>query len=185
MEEDEWVQNVQTRLLCCIDLVQAEGRYHGECKTLFHLKALTPETVTSTGTKGRKVDVDAECYFEEACSYLENVAEVMSLQELHRKMTELAGSSADKVYSSKWTKEKLKKKYGDHLFFAEINGKPNMICFKDMASYIINEKWYADKEANIHDETERIVTTAAKLILSDLRQCLYDTSTYPTVSEIR
>lgn len=55
-------------------------------KTSFHLKALTLEKGTRAGSKGCKIDVDAEFYFEKTYSYLENV-EVVSLQDLHSKIS--------------------------------------------------------------------------------------------------
>ena len=37
---------------------------------------------------------------------------------------------------------KLKDRYSDHLCFAEINGRKNVLCFKNMANCIINGKQY-------------------------------------------
>ena len=149
------------------------------------MKNISADSCVQNTQKGRRVDKDAETYFEEVCLYLENCAEVLSLQELYEKMKELADNAVDQIYSAKWMKTKLKKKYGDHIFFSEVNGKPNVICFKDMASYIINEKWYENKKENVNDEKERIITTATKLILNDLRQSKYDTSKYPSVNDIK
>ena len=30
------------------------------------------------------------------------------------------------------------------ILFAKVNGQKNVLCFKNMASYIINNKWYTD-----------------------------------------
>ena len=49
-------------------------------------------------------------------------------------------SESRETYSIKWLKEKLKDCYSDHLCFAEIKGRKNVLCFKNMANYIINEK---------------------------------------------
>lgn len=40
--------------------VQETDRYYGECNTRFHLKPLTPENDTRTGSKLRKIDVNVE-----------------------------------------------------------------------------------------------------------------------------
>ena len=37
-----------------------------------------------------------------------------------------------------------------------------MVCFRNMAKYIMNEKWYAEKKANVFEEAECIVITVAK-----------------------
>ena len=80
-------------------------------------------------------------------------------------MIEIVGGENEyKVYSTKWLKTKLQQKFGDHVFFSEVNGKSNVVCFRNMANTIINDKLCEDKNCNIDDETKRIVTTAAKLI---------------------
>ena len=38
-----------------------------------------------------------------------------------------------------------------------------MLCFRNMAKHIINEKWYLERKDNV-EETERIIKTAARLI---------------------
>ena len=93
-------------------------------------------------------------------------------------------SGNDNVYSIKWLKTLLIKKYGDHLCFAGQDGKADLICFRDMASYIINDKWYTEKKNNIKDETNRLIVAVAKLIMSDIRQSKYVTETYPTEKDI-
>ena len=38
-------------------------------------------------------------------------------------MIEIAGGENEyKVYSTKWLKTKLQEKFGDHVFFSEVNG---------------------------------------------------------------
>lgn len=68
--------------------------------------------------------------------------------------------------------------------FAEIEGRSNVVCFRNMASYIINEKWYSEKKDDIQDEANRIVTAAAKIINSAIRESKYDPKKYPTNDDI-
>ena len=82
-------------------------------------------------------------------------------------MSELAEST--EVYAVKWLKNKLKEKYGEHIFFAEIEGHANVVCFKDLASYLFNEKWHTERKTNTAVESKRIIQTAAKIILNDIR----------------
>ena len=49
-------------------------------------------------------------------------------------------SELNETYPTKLLMKKLKDRYSDHLFFAEINGRKNVLCFKNMANCIINEK---------------------------------------------
>ena len=53
------------------------------------------------------------------------------------------------VYTVKWLKNKLKEKYEEHIFFAEIKGRANVVCFKDFASYLVNEKWYKERKTKL------------------------------------
>ena len=62
--------------------------------------------------------------------------ELVTLKELHEKMLSL--SDGKDAYSIKSLQNKLKELYGDHLIFAEVNGKHNVLCFRNMMNYIIN-----------------------------------------------
>ena len=71
------------------------------------------------------------------------------------------------------------------VFFAEFEGRENVVCFRNMAKYIINDKWYTGKKENIEDEAERIVVTAAKIIKAAIREKEYDVNSYPTNEDIK
>lgn len=45
-----------------LTVVQDADRYYSECKTRFHLKALTPENVRRTGAKLHKIYVNIESH---------------------------------------------------------------------------------------------------------------------------
>ena len=78
-----------------------------------------------------------------------------TLAELHTKMTEFSGDS--EVYTIKRLKQKLQEHYKEFIFFAEVDGRSNIVCFRNMAKYIINDKWYSEKRQDIDDEAKRIV----------------------------
>ena len=109
-------------------------------------------------------------------------AESYTLTELHNKMKEISDNS--EVYTVKRLKQKLQEHYKEFIFFAEVEGRGNVVCFKDMVKYIINEKWYSEKKANIEDEAERIVITAAKIIRAEIRDKEYNSDSYPTNNDI-
>ena len=52
-------------------------------------------------------------------------------------MVELVGNS--EVYTVKMLKQKLQEHYKDFIFFVEVEGHVNIVCFRNMAKYIINE----------------------------------------------
>ena len=88
------------------------------------------------------------------------------------------------VYTVKWLKNKQKEKYEEHVFFAETKGCANTVCFKDLASYLVNEKWYTERKTNTAVESKRIIQTVAKIILNNIRSQNYDTYYYPTIATI-
>ena len=71
-------------------------------------------------------------------------------------------------------------RYRKHIAFAEVNGRKNVICWRNMASYIVtvSNEWYNRKKDEDND-SERIVVTAAKLIRSAIREMECDTENYP------
>ena len=80
---------------------------------------------------------------------MEGYAELYSLGELHDKMQEPSGS--DNTYTPKRLKQKLLDRYGDHIYFCEVERKTNVLCFGDMVNYILRS-WHANKMDNTEDE---------------------------------
>ena len=134
--------------------------------------------------QGRPEDQMMLQWFKMLCQWLESEAgaESYTLTELHNKMKKISDNS--EVYTVKRLKQKLQEHYKEFIFFAEVEGRGNVVCFKNMAKYIINEKWYSDKKANIEDEAERIVITTAKIIRAEIREKEYSSDSYPTNDDI-
>ena len=93
-------------------------------------------------------------------------------------MVDLAGSK-ENVYNIKWMKKKLKDRYKEHVNFVAADGKTTKVCFKDVIDYLIIEKGYKNKLGDKNDETQRIIITAAKLIMEGIRSKKYDSEYYP------
>ena len=111
----------------------------------------------------------------------ESGAELYTLTELHSKMVEF--SDGDDVYTIKRLKQKLQEHYKEHIFFANVEGRENVVCFKNMAKYIINEKWQSSRDS-MEDKAEWIVSTAAKIIRDGIREKIYDCKSYPANEDI-
>ena len=124
-------------------------------------------------------------WFQMMCIWLEvdADAELYTLQELHFKMSEMSGD--ENVYSIERFKRNLQEKYGNKLYFAERDGRSNVVCFCDMADYILNDLWQEEGKSNKHKDAERIVVTAAKLIMSEIREKEYDTSVAYTLKAMK
>ena len=178
--DDEWGEEVRRRVTNCNDLVAVEARYHISCNERFLGKHSTFKSPS-----GRPTDSDCLENFELVCEWLEAEGELCSLSEVHDKMTEIAKlNESENVYSQKWLKTKLQQKYKEHIFFAEVNGKSNVICFREMANYLVTDAWYNARKENPTEEAERIIETAAKLILNDIRSANFDVKTYPNLGKI-
>ena len=54
-----------------------------------------------------------------------------------------------------------------------------------MSNYIINEKWYEKRQINVDDESKRIVMTATKLILEEIRNLKLSLNSYPNKDDIK
>jgi hypothetical protein len=134
---DEWRFTVSHPLHSCIDLVAAEARYHRNCNTNFACSTVHSQ-------KRRPVDSANLDAFNKTCEWLESTdSDLLTLAELMEKSKFFTGMSI--AYSERWLKCKLLERYGARLFFADIHGRKNVICWRDMASFFINEKWYSDR----------------------------------------
>ena len=98
-------------------------------------------------------------------------------------MTELTGSP--NVYSDKRLKQKLKLHYGNHIYFAALDEKQNVVCFRNMANYILHGIWYAERKEIVEDEARRIVVAAAKLIRTHLQSTTYHADINPSDEDIQ
>jgi hypothetical protein len=194
---DEWSDMVLSRLNSCNDLVAEEAVYHVRCYSRFtRNKTLKPSVLP-----GRPEDVVMFKLFGSLCEWLESNSdcELYTLDELRQHMVEeyvsnfcdmnvgLSDRSSDAdnaVYSVKQIKRKLRERYKQHIFFAEVAGRKNVVCFRDMCSYIINSKWYSEKKTDTSSKAERIVKLAGKLIGAQLRELAFDSTMYPNKDDM-
>ncbi len=176
--DDAWGLEAMSRLQGCIDLVAAEAVYQDICLSKF----LLDRDVSTKGHTflGRHSDKNKMKWFQMLYQWLDSEAgaEMYTLGELPAKMEEFSDGS--EVYGKKRLKQKLQEQYRDSIFFAEVDGHDNVVCFKDMAMHIINEKWYTDRKDNIEEEAECIIIAAAMLIKESIREQRYDMEYYPT-----
>ena len=168
-KKNEQSEALRMRLLSINDLVAAGGRYHKNCRQNFFHK--TSKSV------GRPVNATCDENINAVSQWLEKEAEVYTLGEIHQKMVDLAGSKGN-GYSIKWMKKKLKDRYKEHVNFVAADAKTTKLCFKDMIDYLINKKWYENKLQDKNDKAQRIIITATKLVIEDIRSKKYDSEYY-------
>ena len=145
---------------------------------------LNKSSTLSTACVGRPQDKGMLYWFQMLCQWLESKAdaEFYSLAELHTKMVEL--SSGSDVYTPKRLKQKLHEHYEDFIFFADVEGRGTVLCFRNMESYIVQDKWYCEGKEDADEEAERIVIAAAKIIKAEIRDAHYDSKSYPSNEDI-
>jgi hypothetical protein len=184
---DEWGYEVLGRLTTCGDLSAADAWYHVKCYLYFTTFRNKPSSVSPENaarpSAGRHVNSEMMAYFDIVCEWVENGdCELFTVRELHEKMLEIAGDRS-KVYCIGYLKALLEKRYGKHILFASVCGRTDVICFKNMASHILNDQWYANRDNDLNVESERIVSAAAQLIKASKRDANYTTDHYPLNSD--
>src|SRR6218665_3595147 len=139
LRNDEWGFEVLGHLKTFGDLHAAEARYHVRCYLYFSTFLHKPSpSVSPIYAVGRTVSSEMLSYFDTVCEWAENGdCELFTVRELHEEMVELAGDPS-KVYCIRYVKDLLVKRYGEQIFFASICGRTDVVCFRNMASHILN-----------------------------------------------
>ena len=86
---------------------------------------------------------------------------------------------AEAFTQKKSLKQKLKDHYKEHIHFTEFPGRADVVCFRDMASYVIYNLKKKSQETK-----EDIIIAAAKIIKSELRDLNKTMDEYPTLDDI-
>ena len=154
------------------DLVAAEAKYHVAYRTNFE------NPLPKNQSSGRPVSTEKMSVSNKVCQTLENDIELYTVSEFFNMMYRLG----DDTYTLKMTQVKLQEKYGDSLRLVSREGKSNIILL-DRVIGIISEKWYKDKKTDLSVKTERIVTTAAKLLKDTIKNYAHESGTYPVVDD--
>ena len=70
------------------------------------------------------------------------------------------------------------------MFITYVSGPKNVICFHNVASKIINDQWYNEREQDETLESERILNLVAKILHKSI-DMKYNTENYPTAESLR
>ena len=204
---DEWGNEVLGRIEYAQDLPAVEARYHQTCSSNFRSGYYIPNKYTQVPTESKKVKVDRsanvrhEDAFIEVIQYFEdNQNEQVTLTDLVEKMKEITG---DEAYSTVYMKKKLLTHFGDSVIISEFNGKANVVTFKSAAHSIsefngkanvvtfksaahsiLHSFYNRQKKGDCESEKFEIIKTAAKLILSDIKNIEANKTFYPSSDEI-
>jgi len=180
---DDWALQVSGRIESCNDLFAVDAVYHKQCHSNFLTGRRCPVQHTDAPDirPSRPVDDKKMEAFENLCTWLECSTDLYSISELHDVMIGFAACSDD-VYSETHMQRLLMQRYEGDIVLSQVAGRNNVVCFKNTASRLLNDKWYSDRKKDIQEESLRIVTAAAKLICGQIRSAQYSTTEYPKTS---
>ena len=96
------------------------------------------------------------------------------MSEVHKEL-ECRSSDPDNVYSIKHLKSKFETKYGDDLFFSDLDGRSNVLCFKPNASRIINDAWYRSRNESFcpSASNETVLVLTFTLLFRKNTECIF------------
>ena len=108
---------------------------------------------------------------------MENEIDLFTLADFQLKLEEVSNYE---VYRVTRIKQKLQEKYKENILFAEVSGRKNFVCFRNMADWIISDQLYDNKRQNVDDEEKNIIENAAKIIKNELKKFLQSNATGST-----
>ena len=80
-------------------------------------------------------------------------------------------------------KQKLMEHFGDRIIQTEINGKPNVVTFRNKAKAVLHD-FYGHQNTDPDTDKMRIIETAAKLIRDDIKAVETSDRVYPASDEL-
>ena len=119
--------------------------------------------------------------FQRACDWLESGIVLHSVKKIQNKIKEQINGQA--VYGVQYIKRLLTNRYQGHIYFCNETERGKIVYFKEMADYLINEK-YREKKTSVQEESKRIQTLAANLIKAKIREREFKKETYPSAGNI-
>ncbi|CAH2218497.1 jg2186 [Pararge aegeria aegeria] len=156
---------VINRISSIRDLTAVGARYHDACnKNLFITRRESSQGLDTDASKAAKF----------VCEYI--LSKKMECQFSLKAI--LANFDGETWPDMQYLKKKLTKTFGDEIVIHSSKEGP-IISFTNTCGKILTENWYKNKNRDEKLERLRVVQTAAKIILEDMRSKFYDTNQYP------
>lgn len=172
---DEWGNKVRDRVGILegmnTDLVAVNAEYHRKCIENFYK---LPKTLEKRG----RTTINTDQVMEIMYNYLEENGEECQFS-LGQLMDLIPEDSRPHI---KTVKKRLEEKYGDDIMISQLSNRGNVVCFKNVGHKILSDNWYSnEKMSDPQEERARIVKTAGKIILQDIRSKIFNTDSYPPI----
>ena len=102
-------------------------------------------------------------------------------------MEDNLADSGHSAYHYKHMHQKLKEHFGERIILTEINGKPNVVTFRNRAKAVLHNFYSQQRGDDPDTEKIRIVETASKLIRDDIKavETSHKCNIYPACDELR
>ena len=188
--QDAWSEVVLARIVHVHDLPAADAMYDQTCSVNFRTGKqvpkmfLTDEPVHKKKRVGRPQDDEKTDAFLRVAKFLqENDDEQITVSDLIALMNDYMADSEGTAYSHTHMKAKLMEHFGDKILITEINGKANVVTFRNTAETILQE-FHVHQKDHPEQEKKHIIKAAAKLIKNDIKLVETSTEHYPPVDEI-
>ena len=165
-----------SRISSAHDLHASDAIYHKACDINFHTMrqihtAFRKEKLCTKKLKlGRPEELDRTEAFLEVEKFLEEYDdEQITISDLISKMEVIPDDSEYSTYSRVHMYSKLKEHFGDHIVITHINGKSNVVTFRNTAAAILQDFYNSPQKHDLSSGKIRLVQTASKLIMSDIK----------------
>lgn len=99
------------------------------------------------------------------------------------KFHNLMSSLGNYIYMLKMTQQKLQERYGDSMKLVTRDRKSNTILLERVED-ISSKQWYNEGTANVSDESEHVIRTAAKILREGIKNNKHETDFYPSAYDI-
>ena len=190
----EWSDAIKGRILFVHDLPAAAAVYHKICDVNFRTGRHIPgifnndeqndvkcNELSYTGRPKDQIKSDA---FNGVTKFLEeHEDEQITISDVIGKMQEFLSDPSIEPYSSPHMKRELKNHFGERIFIADIDGKPNLVTFHTKASKILYE-FHSHNEDSKLDGKKSVIDAAADLIKQDISNVVQNKDVYPTVDDL-
>ena len=109
--------------------------------------------------------------------YLEaNDEEQITIGDLIEKMKYYLEDSQSEAYGFSHMKDCMLEHFGTRIIITDINGKPNVVTFRGVASTMLHDFYHQKKDIDTQAEKMRLIKTAAQLIKNDIKSIVQDTN---------
>ena len=181
--------SVQARILSAHDLHATDTVYHKICNVNFCTMRQIPiaykreKLCSKLGCPQEKERIEA--FLEVVCFLEENDDEQITINDLVCNMEDILDGSEHCAYSRIHMISKLKEHFRDRNVITHINGKPSIVTFRNTAKAFLQDFYNSQQKPDPIKEKVRLVQTAAKLIMSDIKSLETCNDFYPSCDEIK